>query len=640
MMIKIMDTSKTLEALVNDRTNGLGQIQPINAFVTEELNGVYEAELSVASTDKHFNDLSVGGILKMPVNEAGNEQLFRINAITKPMNSICTLECSHISYDLNKVAVKPFTATGSVSAANGMVSNIIGSYPFTMTTNINNTTSKFTLDIPRSFRECLGGYEGSLLDVFRGEYEYDNLTVKMLAHRGTDNGVRISYGKNLTDFVQDEQMDNVFTSVLGYAVVDDVSYTGNVYHKVQSAYPKVMIVDFSADYETGTVPTVADLTAKARAYAEANDIEVPNVNMEISFVPLYQTEEYKNIAPLERVSLGDTVHVYFEKLGVEASARVIRTEWNVLLNRYESVELGEAKANLNTIINEATQQVKNEATQSQGFLEGQLNQMASLIINGLGLHRTLVATEGGGYRIYLHNKPTLAESDTQYIFTAEGFLVSTDYGQTWNAGFDSQGNAVLNSLATITLKALEINGGTITGSVINGTRINFGDLSNKYISALSNEYGVSFTGNGNYYVGTIGNIEFQNSSTSNRTNTIAMNTGDNIGNIINLLNWRKDNIGQNNRANWIQMASDSSSNKTYIETYDNDNNVRCEVYSLYREDNSDGFIALRTIGTGAGLDTQGEIIISGNTIQITTYNSGTIKINGHTLKFENGYVKY
>jgi phage minor structural protein len=527
MMIKIMDTSKTLEALVNDRTNGLGQIQPINAFVTEELNGVYEAELSVASTDKHFNDLSVGGILKMPVNEAGNEQLFRINAITKPMNSICTLECSHISYDLNKVAVKPFTATGSVSAANGMVSNIIGSYPFTMTTNISNTTSKFTLDIPRSFRECLGGYEGSLLDVFRGEYEYDNLEVKMLAHRGSDNGVRISYGKNLTDFVQDEQMDNVFTSVLGYAVVDDVSYTGNVYHKVQSAYPKVMIVDFSADYETGTVPTVADLTAKARAYAEANDIEVPNVSMEISFVPLYQTEEYKNIAPLERVSLGDTVHVYFEKLGVEATARVIQTVWNVLANRYESVELGDAKANLNTIINEVTQQTKSDVAKDQGFLEGQLNQMASLIINGLGLHRTIVPVDGGGYRIYLHNKPTLAESDTQYIFTAEGFLVSTDYGQTWNAGFDAEGNAVLNSLATITLKALEINGSTINGTVINGATISFGTQNSKKVTAYGDSQGIVFDGTGMIKFETLDEFRVTNSDSSDvNSNQLRMTTAD------------------------------------------------------------------------------------------------------------------
>ena len=530
-MIRIMDTTKTLNALVTDNTNGLGQITPIEAIVTEELNGIYEASISVSATDKHFGDLSVGGILKMPVNEAGNEQLFRINAITKPMNGICTLECSHISYDLNKVAVKPFTSTGAVATKNAMMSNMIGSYPFTMTTDMTNTTSKFTLDIPRSFRECLGGYEGSLLDVFRGEYEYDNLTVKMLAHRGSDNGVRISYGKNLTDFSQDEQMDNVYTSVLGYAVVNDQTYTGNVYHKVQATYPKVMIVDFSSDYETDATPTTAELTAKAQAYAEANDIEVPKVNMEISFVPLYQTEEYKNIAPLERVSLGDTVHVYFEKLNVEASARVIRTEWNVLLNRYESVELGKAKANLNTIINEATQQTKTDVAQSQGFLEGQLNQMASLIINGLGLHRTLVPVDGGGYRIYLHNKPTLAESDTQYVFTAEGFLVSTDYGQTWNAGFDSQGNAVLNSLATITLKALEINGGTITGSTII-----FGNPDRLHITAQTNANvtGIEFVGNGT--------IDFQS---TNRYKVLNGNS-DNIYNDLEMIRsqWRLRNFDE------------------------------------------------------------------------------------------------
>ena len=511
-MIRIMDTTKTLNALVTDNTNGLGQIIPIEAIVSEELNGIYEASISVSATDKHFGDLSVGGILKMPVNEAGNEQLFRINAITKPMNGICTLECSHISYDLNKVAVKPFTATGAVAAKNGMLSNMIGSYPFTMTTDMTNTTSKFTLDIPRSFRECLGGYEGSLLDIFRGEYEYDNLTVKMLAHRGSDNGVRISYGKNLTDFSQDENMDNVYTSVLGYAVVNDTTYTGNVYHKISATYPKVMIVDFSSDYETDATPTTAELTAKAQAYAEANDIEVPKVNMEISFVPLYQTEEYKNIAPLERVSLGDTVHVYFEKLGVEASARVIRTEWNVLLERYESVELGEAKANLNTIINEATQQAKNEATQSQGYLESELNQMASLIINGLGLHRTLVPVDGGGYRIYLHNKETLAESDTQYIFTSEGFLVSTDYGQTWNAGFDAEGNAVLNSLATISLKALEIYGGTITGSTII-----FGDPDGTNITASpnSNNTGILFDGSGRIEFNSVNEYKVINRTSDN-----------------------------------------------------------------------------------------------------------------------------
>lgn len=636
-MIRIMDTTKTLNALVTDSTNGLGQIAPIEAIVSEELNGIYEASISVSATDKHFGDLSVGGILKMPVNDAGNEQLFRINAITKPMNGICTLECSHITYDLNKVAVKPFTSTGAVATKNAMMSNMIGSYPFTMTTDMTNTTSKFTLDIPRSFRECLGGYEGSLLDVFRGEYEYDNLTVKMLAHRGSDNGVRISYGKNLTDFVQDEQMDNVYTSVLGYAVVNDTTYTGNVYHKVQATYPKVMIVDFSSDYETDATPTTAELTAKARAYAEANDIEVPNVNMEISFVPLYQTEEYKNIAPLERVSLGDTVHVYFEKLGVEASARVIRTEWNVLLNRYESVELGEAKANLNTIINEATQQTKTDVAQSQGFLEGQLNQMASLIINGLGLHRTLVATEGGGYRIYLHNKETLAQSDTQYIFTSEGFMVSTDYGQTWNAGFDSQGNAVLNSLATITLKALEINGGTITGSTII-----FGNPNGTNVTASQSSNGILFSGSGPINFDSSNLFKIRNKTSDGVVRgeiATDMWNGTSKQNALRLIAYdqsaTESSDPSDTRATEFAMFSQNAQasgigadNRVELNIYDGETNT---IKAFLRIDyNKDSDSATVNLGVGK-YTTDGAIRIT---------NDGSIYLNKRKLTFSGGVVGY
>lgn len=503
-MIKILDHTKPLAELVNDQSNGLGYIEQISGSIEEGLNGIYEGEVQVLVTDKHFADLFVGGYLLIELDEVRGKQIFEIYHIGKDINGVVTLKVQHITYKLSKAAVKPFTATGAVAAKNGMLENLVGSYPFTMTTDIVNETSKFTLDRPRSFRECLGGYEGSLLDVFRGEYEWDNLTVKMLAKRGSDNGVRISYGKNLTDFKQEENNQNTYTAVLGYAVVNETTYTGEVYYKIQSALPKVKIVDFSSDYEGEDVPTTTDLTAKARSYAESNDIEVPSVNLTIAFIPLWQTEEYKNIAPLERVNLGDTVHVYFEKLDVEASARVISTTWNINLKKYDKVELGNAKANMNTVINQIQETASQEISGSQGFLEAQLNEMATLIINGLGLHRTLVTVgEDGGYRIYLHNKKTLDESDTQYVFTAEGFLISTDYGQTWNAGFDSEGNAVLNSLATITLKALEIQGGTITGTVINGTTINasqlnFGTNYPVNVSGYSTQSGggVIFTGSG------------------------------------------------------------------------------------------------------------------------------------------------
>lgn len=609
-MIKILDHTKALNLLVNDTTNGLGQFEANSCIITEELNGIYEAEIEMLATDKHFNELSVGGLLQLEVNEAKDKQIFRIYYISKPINQVVQIKAQHITYDLNKIPVRPFTATGAVNTKNGMINNIIGTYPFTMTTDITNTTSVFTLDIPRSFRECLGGYEGSLLDTFRGEYEWDNLTVKMLAHRGSDNDVRISYGKNLTDFTQEENIENVYTSVLGYAVVNEQTYIGNVYHKIQSTYPKVKMVDFSSDYEN-TVPTTEDLTQKAQSYAENNDIEIPNVNLSISFVPLYQTEEYKNIAPLERVSLGDTVHVYFDKLGVEASARVIKTVWNGNLGRYDSIELGNAKANLNTVLNEVQQQSKDDVETSKSYLEDELNQMATLIINGLGLHRTYVQA-GSGYRIYLHNKETLEESDTQYIFTAEGFLVSTDYGQTWNAGFDSEGNAVVNSLSTITLKALEIYGSYMC----------FGDYPDgKYIEATtysnssSVPQGVSFDGTGTIRMQPQ-EAFFVNNMTAdgnNNYNRIVLNKNGSSSNYMGLYNY--DDTKDFVLANYIEINShllNSSTNKKY-------NRIMVNNYSTESGTRYTGnYLSLMSYGDSSQ-------------IQLYNYKIGTNNTLGNTI---------
>ncbi len=491
-MIKILDSTQSLVSLVNDESNGIGKFQPLEAYITEELNGIFEADITMLQTDKHFDKLQVNGLLKIKTGELSGEQIFRIYFISKPIDGKINIKAQHITYDLAKIPVKPFSTTGAVNTKNKLLENIIGTYPFDMMTDINNNTSFFSLEIPKSFRECLGGWEGSVLDTFGCEYEWDNLLVKMLAHRGTDEGVRISYGKNLTDFKQEENIENVFTSVLGYAVKDEQTYVGNVYHKIVSNYPRVKIVDFSNDYND-TTPTVADLTQKATEYATNNAIEVPNVSIDIKFVPLYQTEEYKNIAPLERVSLGDTVHVFFDKLNVEATSRVVKTVWDVNLDRYESVELGDTKANLTTLLDDAVQEAKQNITIDAGFVESEMIQMSQLIINGLGLHNTLVPVSTGGYRMYLHNKPTLAESDTQYVITASGFMVSQDYGQTWNSGWDSSGNAVVNSLSTIVLKALEIYGSYLC----------FGDYPNgKYIEATSYSnsssvpQGVSFDGSG------------------------------------------------------------------------------------------------------------------------------------------------
>lgn len=487
-MIKILDDTIDLSQIsLND--NGLGKLEIISGTDTEELNGIYEAEFTCLMTEKYFDLLHVEGLVALPTEKG--EQIFRIYYISKPLNKVVTVKCRHDTYDLTKTIVQPFEATGAAAAVAGIMANVMTATPFTITTDISNSTSVFQLTQPRAFRQILGGYQGSFLDVFRGEYEWDNLEVKMLARRGADRGVRIAYRKNLTGCKMELDSSAVYTSVMAFVNIDNNVVYGNVYHKITATYPKVLILDASNDYSIENIPTAADLTTYAQNYATNNDIESPKLTASIEFVPLWQTDEYKEVAPLERVSLGDTVHADVSEMGMTATARVIKTVWNLNTQRYDSLILGSVKSSLASIIQSTVQTARDEAEKATSVVSGQMNEIASLIINGLGLHRTLVPTADGGYKVYLHNHATLADSDVQYYMSANGIMVSTDYGQTWNAGFDAEGNAVLNSLATITLKALEIY----------GSKIVFGDIDNKYI--IADEYqkdgadvGISFDGSG------------------------------------------------------------------------------------------------------------------------------------------------
>ena len=572
--MKILDNTKSLSTLVADNSNGLGQIQPLSCVVTEELNGIYELDFTVNVNDKHYNDLKNSGLVKVTVGD-GSEQIFRIYKIDEPINMISSVHCQHITYDLSKVVVKPFTATGAVNIKNQLVSNMLGSYPFSTWTDITNTTSTFTNDIPRYFRECLGGYEGSVLDVLRPEYEWDNLTVKLHARRGADNGVRISYGKNLIDYSQEQNNENVYDGVYGYAVVDEQTYKADSYYnKTGATYPRILNVDFSSDYESGQIPTPSELLQKATTYAQNNSIEVPSINIKIDFIPLWQTEEYKNILPLERVSLGDTVHVYFDKLNVEASARVIKTEWNVLTNKYDSIELGDAKANLNTIINDSVSTAVDEAVSDLdidvGWLDTKAENMFKLIANGVGLH----ITKDSAGRIILHNEEDISQSKYQYMITAQGFMMSDDYGQegSWRSGWTTSGDAYMNSLSTITLRALEIYGSYIYGTDVQGSRIIFGDpndTSGKYITAQqydadgdTNYDGVSFDGTG--YVRfqpqeqfIVNNLD----GNSNLLNEFVMgSSGNNSTPFITLKNYDPTNDALANAINMDTRLQDTQSN--------------------------------------------------------------------------------
>ena len=153
MKPRLLDTSKTLSQLVSDESQGLGVLMDVTSCkVTEERNGAYTAEMDVSVDDPHFSDIVLNGVVALITKPRGTEQMFRIRKISKPMKGIVTVYLNHVTYDLAKTSVTPFTATGAALALSGIKSHMTGGSAFSFSTNLTNTTSAFKNEIPQSAR--------------------------------------------------------------------------------------------------------------------------------------------------------------------------------------------------------------------------------------------------------------------------------------------------------------------------------------------------------------------------------------------------------------------------------------------------------------------------------------------------------
>lgn len=398
---------------INFVTNGIGVLNDAtSAIVTEERNGIYELTMAYPITGRLFEALSNSCIIKCPVNNNSDYQLFRIYAITKPMNGIVIIHAEHISYQLSYTALAPFIATSAAEAMYKIGANIMTECPFTFWTD-KETVGTYNQVTPDNVRIRLGGTAGSILDVYGGEYEFDNYTVKLHNNRGQNRNVTLRYGKNITDIEQEEKIEAVYTSIVGYwRSEDDVLKTGVINSEYVNNYPynRTKVVDFSSSFNEK--PTLEELTAKATAYMNANNFGIPNISIKVSFVALWQTEEYKNIAPLERVYLCDTVSVYFEKLNITAEAKVVKTQFNVLLEKYDSIELGNVRTNLSNRLAEQANEVQKALVESKSELEKAIDRATQLITGN-----------NGGYvvtRMNAEGKPMeLLIMDTDDVSTAQ-----------------------------------------------------------------------------------------------------------------------------------------------------------------------------------------------------------------------------
>lgn len=502
----------------------------IKCTVTEELNGEYELEMTYPVNGIHYSDLAEDRLIYAVPFEGGMKQIFKIYQIEKPLDGEVIVRAEHIHYLLNKMVVMPFSASTVAEAIAKIQGHIVDYCPFTFTTT-KSTTAQFKMVTPIECGKLLGGVEGSILDVFgSGEYEFNNFNVILHAHRGNNNGVTVRYGKNMTELNSSVDTTNVYTGVVPFYkdTEDNVTYADGYAvwsdHKTDYVYPMAKVLDMSSafDAERGAweqrqsesetpseesyKPSSAELIAKAKDYLTKNAGWNKLNNIKVSFVNLWQTEEYADIAALERVKIGDTVTVIYQKLGVKVAKEVIKTVYNVLLDRYDSIELGASSVSLAKEVASTSAAIQRASVETKSWMDKAIEHATKLITGGLGGYVVINRNAAGkpneilimdtpskatAVNVWRFNLNGLGHSHSGYngpfddvALTADGKInASMITTGELNANIiktgvitDKEGKFTLNmDTGELTMKDGTFEG-TITGSEINGSEINGGTI--------------------------------------------------------------------------------------------------------------------------------------------------------------------
>lgn len=336
-------------------TNGLtALVDTISCTVVEERNGPFELEMVVSTTTPYFEQIEVGCLILAKPNHAQGPQAFEIYEISKPINQQVQVRAQHISYRASFIPITPFSETGITNTIAGLFAHSTETNPFTISTDITNEESTYNQTAPGSLRSRLGGTEGSLLDVFGGEYLWDNFTINLLKERGADNGVQLRLAKNVTNLDQTLNLERVITGALPYWISQDglSTFYGDTQYSENAgdyAYNRTVLLDVSDQFENA--PSNDQLNSAAQQFLLQASLATPSNSVDVSFIDLADTAEYSN-SPLERVNLCDTVEVVYPALGISFKEKAVKLTFDVLAERTLEVEIGDARSSMSKTLND------------------------------------------------------------------------------------------------------------------------------------------------------------------------------------------------------------------------------------------------------------------------------------------------
>lgn len=329
-------------------SNGLGRLRDITeAKVVEERNGVYELDFSIPITSEDYEQIQLGRIVGVTHDDSDDIQPFDIVSYEKPIDGVVNFHCTHISYRQSYLTVYGTNINSLADAFARLKNYAIPTNPFTYETDKTSTGYLSSADgVPRSVRSMLGGIEGSILDAYGGEYEWDKFRVILHASRGTDRDFTIRYGVNMVDFNEELSTEGTYSSCIPYWTDGTKVVKGNRvdYGSTITGRGECVPLDVSDKFESK--PTAAQVEAKALSMMKSSNSYSPTQNIHVEFVRLQDMPEYAGFGNLLQCGLCDTIKVIFPFNTSAATFKIVKTTWDVLGDRYESMELGDLSMSL------------------------------------------------------------------------------------------------------------------------------------------------------------------------------------------------------------------------------------------------------------------------------------------------------
>ena len=443
-------------------SNGLGRLRDaISVKVVEERNGVYEADFEYPIDGDNYDLIQIGRIIGITHDDSEDIQPFDIVSFTRPIDGIVTFHCTHISYRQSYM-----TATGSninsLADAFTLLSSAEPNNPFTYQTDKISTGYLASADgVPKTVRSMLGGVEGSILDTYGGEYEWNKWTVILHNSRGVTRNFAIRYGVNMLDYNEELDSQGTYSSCIPYWTDGSTTIVGNRQDSGGSTVTgrgECVPLDVSEKFESQ--PTKADVEAMALSIMDSKNPMIPSQTIHVEFVRL-QDLGYEGLENLLQCKLCDTIKVVFPFYNTTGNFKIVKTVWDVLQDRYESMELGDLSVTLSEAL--GITNTNDKSSDMTAFVVSQgtegiwtYRKWNSGIAECWGMYQysTTGTTQWGN--IY-YNTPTAS------IAFPTSFFIETPVVSALQVANGVQGMVAVSSVDTTTVKLYNVRGAS-TGS--------------------------------------------------------------------------------------------------------------------------------------------------------------------------------